>query len=70
MPTANTKPFGSKATTGLPATLICPSQFGDLKSHSMRLLSNDALTNISSTGDLIKETTLFVWPMKYRIYLF
>lgn len=64
MPAAKTKPSGSKAATGLPITLIYPWQFGDLKSHNLRLLSNDPDTNMSSIGDTHNDTTFLVCPVK------
>lgn len=64
-PAAKTNPSGSYAATGRPDKCIRPWQFGDLKSHSLRVLSKDPERKVSSTGDKQRDTTFFVCPGKY-----
>lgn len=63
-PTANTLPSGSNAVTGLPITLMCNLQLDDLRSHNLKLLSNEPDINISFNGDTQRETTCLVCPEK------
>ena len=58
IPAAKMSPSGSILTTGRPLRCINPWQFGERRSHSRMVLSNDPEMKVSLTGDICKATTL------------